>query len=65
MCECCQVIKGWKTLKHKEYEHKIFAKLVLYGWWRGDRKTIGKQENEYTSKVYNLNCCPVCGNRLL
>lgn len=64
-CKCCEEIEFWKkanneTDKKIESKHKIFAKIAIYAWRKGQRCTKGKQASTIIGKAYDLNYCPKC-----
>ena len=69
MCKCCDEIEFWKETKKEEakrgiVESKLFAKISIYSWRKGEKKIKGNQSGTITSKAYNLNYCPMCGRKL-
>lgn len=70
MCKCCKEIEFWQKSKKKEAEEgivesKIFAKLSIYSWKKGERKIKGNQISTITTKAHDLHYCPKCGKRLI
>lgn len=69
MCKCCDEIEFWQKSKKKEAqegicESKIFAKLSIYSWRKGERKIKGNQFSTITTKAHDLKFCPECGRKL-
>ena len=69
MCECCEEIEFWELLnkqtdKDMNTSHKIFSRIVVYGWREGEKRIKGKQCSTINSETYDLNYCPVCGRKL-
>lgn len=69
MCKCCEEISFWRIANKEEenttnVSHKIFAKIAIYGWRKGERKIKGNQLSTVTTKAYDLNYCPTCGRKI-
>ena len=65
-CKTCDEINFWKNY-HKippGFTDKLFAKISIYTWKKGDKKIKGKQKSTITSQAYDLKYCPTCGIKL-
>lgn len=69
MCKCCEEIQFWKEAKTEEakkgiVESKLFSKISIITWRKGERKIMGKQCGSITTKLHPLKYCPECGRKL-
>ena len=68
-CLCCEEIEIWQEHIKREkidniVESKIFAKLSIYTWRKGEKKIKGNQSGTITTKAHTLKYCPSCGKKI-
>ena len=64
-CKTCEIIEYWKTRRSRdEFEDKLFAKISIYTWKKGERKIKGNQKSVITTKAFDLKYCPTCGRKV-
>lgn len=65
MCKCCEEIKIWKEINqnNENSTSKIFAKLAVFSWRKGEKEIIGNQFSKVTTRAYELKYCPLCGKK--
>ena len=64
-CKTCEAINYWKNNQSKgDYEDKLFAKISIYTWKKGERKIKGNQISTITTRAYGLQYCPTCGKNI-
>ena len=59
MCRCCETIEFWKE-SEKDKNSKLFAKIAVYCWKKGERRIKGEEYFNYTTRAYDLKYCPSC-----
>lgn len=59
MCRCCEIIEFWKE-SEKDKNFKLFAKIAIYTWRKGEKRIKGNQYSDITTRAYDLNYCPNC-----
>ena len=59
MCKCCEEIEFLKE-QEKNKNSKFYSKIAIYGWRDGKRRIIKNAYFSYTSRVFELNYCPMC-----
>lgn len=70
MCKFCEEFIFLKNLYKKTDEesntsHKIFVRISIYGWKKGQRRIKGTQSSQTIYKAHNLKYCPMCGRKLV
>ena len=59
MCKCCETIEFWKE-SEKDKNSRLFAKIAVYTWRKGEKRIKGNQYFDYTTRAYDLKHCPSC-----
>lgn len=65
MCKCCEEIENWKEINqnNENITSKIFAKLSIRSWRKGEKKVEGNEFSNVTTNQYELRYCPLCGKK--
>lgn len=64
-CKTCENIEYWKTHPSKgEFEDKLFVKISIYTWQKGEKKIKGNQKSSVTTRAFDLKYCPTCGRKV-